>query len=296
VVAQGADAISQDTSVTPGVGIWAQIEGDHGEFDPETSTTATDYDVSIWRMKAGIDTLLVDTAAGQLIGGAALHYGTISSDISSIFGDASIDATGYGASASLTWYGNTGFYADAQAQVTGYDSDLFSDTAGTGLVKGNDGIGYSLGIELGQRIPVSTEWAVTPQAQLTWSSVDFDDFTDGFGADVSLVNGDALIGRLGLALDRQIERQEADGTTSRAHLYGIGNLYYDFEDGTTVDVAGTPVDSDLNSLWGGFGLGGTYSWADDRYALYGEALTKTSLEDFGDSYVVSGTAGFRLRW
>jgi fibronectin-binding autotransporter adhesin len=50
------------------------------------------------------------------------------------------------------------------------------------------------------------------------------------------------------------------------------------------------------ALWGGLGLGGTYAWADDRYALYGEALAKSSFEDFGDSYAVSGTVGFRVKW
>jgi len=49
-------------------------------------------------------------------------------------------------------------------------------------------------------------------------------------------------------------------------------------------------------LWGGVGLGGTCNWASDRYALYGEVSVNTSLNDFGDSYSVNGTAGFRLRW
>lgn len=296
VVAQGADAISEEASITPGIGIWGQIEGGYDEFAPETSTTDTNYDVSIWRLKAGVDTVLSEGANGQLVGGVSLHYGTASSDVSSIFGSGSIDATGYGVGGSLTWYGNSGFYADAQAQFTGYDSDLSSDTPGVGLVEGNDGFGYSLGVELGQRIPIAPEWAITPQAQLAWSSVDFDDFTDGFGSEVSLDSGDSLIGRLGLAVDRQTEWQDADGSTKRAHVYGIGNLYYDFEDGTSVDVAGTPVAGENEALWGGLGLGGTYAWADDKYALYGEALAKSQLEDFGDSYAVSGTAGFRVKW
>jgi outer membrane autotransporter protein len=296
VVAQGADAISEEASTTPGIGIWGQIEAGYGEFDPETSTTSTDYDVSIWKLKAGVDTVLAESASGQLIGGVALHYGTVSSDVSSIFGNGSIDATGYGGSGSLTWYSAGGFYADAQAQVTGYDSDLFSDTAGVGLVAGNNGLGYTLGVELGQRIPVHPEWALTPQAQLTWSSVEFDDFKDAFGAPVSLNSGDSLVGRLGLAVDRQTEWRDADGSASRAHVYGIGNLYYDLEDGTSVDVAGTPIDSEIEALWAGLGFGGTYSWADDKYALYGEGLAKTSLEGFGDSYALSGTVGFRATW
>jgi hypothetical protein len=40
-------------------------------------------------------------------------------------------------------------------------------------------------------------WSITPQAQLAYSNVDFDDFTDPFGADVSLDKSHSLKGRLG---------------------------------------------------------------------------------------------------
>jgi fibronectin-binding autotransporter adhesin len=43
-------------------------------------------------------------------------------------------------------------------------------------------------------------------------------------------------------------------------------------------------------------LRGTYSWADDKYALYGEAVAKSSFDDFGDIYAVNGTVGFRTKW
>jgi fibronectin-binding autotransporter adhesin len=296
VVAEGADAISEEMDVARRIGIWARIEGAHADFEPETSTSGADYDVSLWRLTGGVDTILTETASGQLLGGVAVHFGTVSSHVDSLFGSGGIDATGYGVSGSLTWYGNGGFYVDGQAQVTGYDSDLFSSTAGLGLVEGNNGFGYSLGIEVGQRVPIHPEWAITPQAQLSWSSVDFDDFDDAFGAEVSLVSADALIGRLGLAIDRQTEWVGADGTANRTHLYGIGNLFYDFEDGSSVDVAGTPFDSEIEALWGGLGVGGTYSWADDKYAVYGEALAKTGLENFGDSHVLNATVGFRASW
>ncbi|WP_164895994.1 autotransporter outer membrane beta-barrel domain-containing protein [Rhizobium hidalgonense] len=56
----------------------------------------------------------------------------------------------------------------------------------------------------------------TPQAQLVYSSVDFDTFNDQFGARVSLQDGDSLLGRLGLALDREESLQRADGETAQA--------------------------------------------------------------------------------
>lgn len=49
-------------------------------------------------------------------------------------------------------------------------------------------------------------------------------------------------------------------------------------------------------VWGGVGLGGTYSWDDDKYSIYGEGLVQTSLNDFGDSYSVKVQVGLRMKW
>ena len=83
----------------------------------------------------------------------------------------------------------------------------------------------------------------------------------------------------------------------RTHVYGIANLYYDFLDGSHVEVLGTDFISESQALWGGLRTGRyVEAWADGRYAVFGEAIARTSLEDFGDSHVVSGTVGFRVNW
>ncbi|WP_163266230.1 autotransporter-associated beta strand repeat-containing protein [Chelativorans alearense] len=293
-VARDAGAANEGTGDSNG--IWARIEASHADFEPKTSTSGTDYDAATWRLHAGIDGLLHEGESGHLVAGASMHYGSVSSNVMSAHGNGNIDTTGYGFGGTLTWYDNTGFYLDGQAQVTWYDSDLYSTTAGQSLVNDNDGTGYALSIEAGRRIALDETWALTPQAQLTYSSVRFDDFTDSFDADVSLDRSWSLVGRLGLAVDRQTEWQDAEGRTSRSHLYGVANLYYDFADGSRVGVGGTPFTSKNDSLRGGIGLGWSVNWADDRYSLYGEALANTSLENFGDSNIVSGTVGFRVRW
>jgi hypothetical protein len=157
------------------------------------------------------------------------------------------------------------------------------------LVEENDGTGYGLGMEAGRKFAFAPNWSMTPQAQLAWSSVDFDDFTDAFATDVSLDGSDSLVGRLGITADYEAFGQDAEGRITRTHVYGIGNLYYDFEDGSTVDMAGVELASENEALWGGIGIGGTYNWADDKYSVYGEALARTSLENFGDSHVPSVT-------
>jgi fibronectin-binding autotransporter adhesin len=114
---------------------------------------------------------------------------------------------------------------------------------------------------------------------------------DGFGAPVSLNKGDSLIGRRSR---HRISARWRD--PARGSVYGIANLYYEFLDGTETNVAGVSFTFATDRLWGGIGSSGSYSWNDSKYALYGEALVSTSFDEFSNSYVYKGTAGFWIRW
>ncbi|RLP28372.1 autotransporter outer membrane beta-barrel domain-containing protein [Mesorhizobium sp. YM1C-6-2] len=262
--------------------LWTRIEGAHRHAEGQ-STTGTSYDSNRFLLQAGIDGLLAENGSGMLVGGFNAQYGRIDADISSDLGSGDNSTDSYGVGATLTWYGNDGIYVDGQASVARLSSDLSADGVGE-LADGNDGVGYAFSIEAGRKVPVGGSWSVTPQAQLAYTSVDFDDFTDPFGATVSIDNGDSLKGRIGLALD-----YDAGAGTDRSHVYGIANLTYDFLDGTAVDVAGVNVAFEPDSFGAELGLGGTYRWAGGKYALYGEALASTSFEG---SYGVKGTLGF----
>jgi len=288
-----------DGKATPQSGpdnIWLRTEGMHASIEPDRATTVDSYDYDMFKLEGGLDGELYQDQAGRLIGGLTVHYGTISGDIDSLYGNGDIDTTGAGLGATLTWYGDNGFYADAQSQITWFDSDLKSDLVDGAMESGNNGFGYALGIETGRRFSASGPWSITPQAQLVYSSVDFDTFNDRFGARVSLDDGDSLVGRLGVALDHEESFQRADGQATRAKIYGIANLYGEFLDGTAVDVSGTGFENKSDPVWAGLTLGGSYTWNDERYSLYGEVAARSSLKDFGDSYALSGTAGLRVKW
>jgi fibronectin-binding autotransporter adhesin len=280
----------------PAKAIWTRIDGTHANFNPRTSTSGTEHDVDTWTMQAGIDGMLHESTAGALIGGVSFHFDTGAANISSRFGKGSIDTTGYGFDGTLTWYGNSGFYVDSQAAVTWYDSNLNSRTLQSTLADGNDGFGYGVSVETGQKIALTRQWSLTPQAQLAYSSVRFDDFTDAYGAAVSLDDADSLTGRLGISADYDSDWQDATGGISRSKFYGIANLYYDFLDGSKVDVSGLSVVSKNQPLWGGLSLGGSRSWSDDRYSVYAEAFARTSLKDFGDSSAIGAKVGFNVKW
>lgn len=302
VIAQGADAIQpyavpQEAGIrVEGNGVWGRIEGVHNKIDTRNSTSDTDYSQNILKMQAGIDGLLNEAERGTLIGGVFVQYAHGKTKVKSFFGDGDISTNGYGFGGTLTWYGNEGFYIDTQAQATWYKSNLSSTLANANIGDGNKGFGYALSAETGKRFALSPEWSITPQAQLVYSHVKFDDFIGYKDAAVSLDKGDSLQGRLGLTLDHETSWQNANGMTDRAHVYGLTNLYYELLKGTKVDVAGVSFASEKERVWGGIGLGGSYNWNDDQYSIYGEGSVNTSLNNFGNSYAVKGNVGFRVKW
>lgn len=277
-------------------GVWMRTEGMYGRVDPASSTSGATYDYDLWKAEGGVDGELYQSGKGLLIGGLTAHFGTITGDVGSIYGDGKIETMGQGVGATLTWYGADGFYADAQGQFTLYDTTLKSDLTNADLKGGNSGFGSTLSIEAGRRFASAGSWSITPQAQLIYSSIDFDDFHDAFGAPVSLDRGDSLNGRADIAFDRDESWQKADGKTVHAKLYGSANLYYEFLQGTAVDVAGLRFKTENDRLSAGVTLGGSYSWNDERTSVYGEATARSSLENVGSSYALSGTAGIRVKW
>ncbi|MBX8827416.1 autotransporter outer membrane beta-barrel domain-containing protein [Ochrobactrum sp. SFR4] len=307
IVAQGADPVgtpyapAEEAGVAvEGNGVWGRIEGGYDRINCAQSTTGVDYRQDVFKMQAGIDGQLMENAGGVLIGGVTVHYVHGKTQTISVYdafnGGGEISTDGYGFGGTLTWYGNNGFYLDTQGQATWYRSDLGYDGGNAGLGDGRKGFGYALSIESGQRIVIDPQWSVTPQAQLIYSRVTFDDFTDAFGSSVSLDKGDSLQGRLGITLDHQTSWQNANGQMDRAHVYGIANLYYEFLEGTQVSVDNISFANQKDRVWGGVGVGGSYNWDNDKYSIYGKGLVNTSLNNPGDGYSLKGNIGFRVKW
>ncbi|TMU91862.1 autotransporter outer membrane beta-barrel domain-containing protein [Brucella haematophila] len=293
----------KDGHATPGQdiaidkhGVWGRIEGTHSKFAAGGSTAGVTQDIGVFVMQAGIDALFQESQSGRLIGSFTAQYGKASSDISSFSGDGTIDTDGWGLGGALTWYGNNGYYLDGQLQLTWYDSKLVSDTLEKSLADGNKGFGYGLSLEGGRRIEFDGHWSITPQAQLVWSSVDFDSFHDVAGVPVDLRNGDSLNARIGLAAEYRNAWRDGYNRLTQTNLYLAANLYQEFMDDYKIRAGGVDFKSGNDKTWGGIGAGGTYAWADGKYAVFGEGMVKTSFEDFGDNYSLKGSLGFKVNW
>ncbi|MGX1427661.1 outer membrane autotransporter protein [Bradyrhizobium elkanii] len=285
----GTPAAQADSSWTQSA-FWGRIEGGQTSLRP-SNTTGSTLNSDDFKAQAGLDGLALENNYGRLIVGLTLQYGLTTAYVNSFFGNGRIRAEGTGVGATATWYGDNGVYIDGQMQTMFYRGDLTSDLVGS-MAHGNEGLGYAFSVEGGKRFTVGNGFSLTPQAQLAYSKVDFDGFTDRFGALVSLGNADSLLGRVGLSLNHR--KSWSDG--ARSDLYAIGNLHYEFLDGTNVDVAGTGFASANDRLWGSIGGGGSYSWANGRYTVFGEATYRASLQDAGDNHSYKGTAGLRVVW
>ncbi|WP_375196824.1 autotransporter-associated beta strand repeat-containing protein [Sphingobium sp.] len=271
-------------------GIWGRMESSRLRPSGRLSTTGADTDIDSWKAQIGVDHMLSEGRDSVFVAGLTAHYGEADASIRSRFGSGTIDTKGYGLGATLTWFGADGFYADAQAQWSWFDSKLKSVTLGT-LADDNHGKGEAISLELGKSSIVGHGLTLTPQIQMAYQNVSFDAFTDPFDARVSSRKGDSLKTRWGISIDHRAN-WDANGVSRNSHIYALANLSYEWLDGTVARVSGAAIANAPDRLWGEVALGGTLGLG--RVTLYMQASGSASLNKFGESYGLKGVAGARL--
>jgi outer membrane autotransporter protein len=277
-------------------GVWARVSGSHSRVDTNMTTTQARQKVNAIVLQSGLDGMFYEGETGKLVGGINGNYGRATSTITSVHGNGKVTTEAWGLGGALTWYSDNGFYADGQVQMNWFTNDYNSTTARRGLANNQKALGFVVSAEAGRRFDLNEYWSVTPQAQLMWSSVGMQSFRDMWNTQISMNDSQSLIGRGGVSLDYRNSWQGNDGQLVRTNVYGIANLYRDFKKETSLLIADTNFAVQHERTWGGLGLGGTYSWAGDRYSVYGEATANTSLNNFGKNYELLGNVGFRVKW
>lgn len=102
--------------------------------------------------------------------------------------------------------------------------------------------------------------------------------------------------RLGLAVNYRQDWLGDDNLNRSSDLYVIANINQNLLSVAKVDISNKSFDITNDKTWADIGLGGTYNWANGKYALYGEGALGTSLNNFSDSYTANITAGFKVKW
>ncbi|QEN86049.1 autotransporter outer membrane beta-barrel domain-containing protein [Labrys sp. KNU-23] len=276
-----------------GQGAWGRVGGLYASYDPKKGGA---YTQGIGFLQAGYEGTAYETTNGQLTLGAYATVGRswvkVDTTRDPVTGAArskgKITSNGYGVGVNATWLGNDGLYADAIGQFTWYDTTLSSKNGSS------QGWASALSLEVGKRFDVGSGWSVVPQAQLSWTHVDFSSFTDTLGNRVSIGDGDSVLGRLGVRVENLSTWKGEDGETRRLQFYGIANLSYEFMGDTSVKIAGATVEQQDKRLWGEIGTGATYAW-NDKSSVYAEASYGHALAS-GDNYTAKGTVGFRYKW
>lgn len=278
--------------------VWGRTEGSFGSFKPSGDLTGSNFDSRDWRMQAGVDGVFNETRSGTFMGSVWLDYVNSQADVSSSAGDGRINVNGYGFGTGLTWFGDNGFYVDGEGKFTWYRSKYDSDTLNRRVADGVDNFGYAFSLEGGRKISLDERWSVTPQAQLIWSSVRSNNYTDVFGSDISTPVNNVLKARLGSAVDYSSRWTGADGSATRLTVGGIVNLYQQLNStADTINVSGVELATGkIDKTWGELGLTTNYSWMNDKYSVYGKITTAASLSNISDNYAITGNAGFRMKW
>lgn len=281
--------------------VWMRVEGMKGYYEPHLDSnkgSTSSYRLRFSRVNVGVDMPIYENADGsRLLAGINGNMSRAWSDIDSIHGSGDITTTGYGLGATLTWYNHNGFYTDAQAWHNWFKSDIDSNTITTDLdqVKGNHAKGYALSLEVGRIFDLNQHWSLTPQAQIAYSRVNFDSFTDLQNS--MIINEKDYIGlegRLGLALNYEKSHLDSSGKMRRNKLYILGNIHQEFKGDSTVSISGVDYESKMNNTWVSVGVGGSHNWDNDRFSIYGELSLASSTKKFGEEYELAGEIGLRI--
>ena len=281
--------------------VWMRVEGMKGYYEPDLDSnkgSTSSYRLRFSRVNVGADMPIYENADGsRLLAGINGNMSRAWSDIDSIHGSGDITTTGYGLGATLTWYNHNGFYTDAQAWHNWFKSDIDSNTITTDLdqVKGNHAKGYALSLEVGRIFDLNQHWSLTPQAQIAYSRVNFDSFTD-IQNSIIINEKDyvGLEGRLGLALNYEKSHLDSSGKMRRNKLYILGNIHQEFKGDSTVSISGVDYESKMNNTWVSVGVGGSHNWDNDRFSIYGELSLASSTKKFGEEYELAGEIGLRI--
>lgn len=270
-------------------GPWARAWGDWSDVTPGTSTAQSSWEGNSWGLQAGIDFPLISRPAGEVVMGANIQYAAAEADTQNDAGTGKISTDGFGLGATLTWYGTNGLYVDTQA--TAYWTSTDAQSAGSGVVLNeHDANVFMLSGEVGKRISLASGIAVVPQAQLTWGSVDEENFTDALGNVIAFGNADNLIGRAGVS----IERAFMGTTLPKGTAYAFGNILHDFSGDTSVVVAGTELTQSGAGTWGELGGGFTLP-AGDSLNIFAQVSYRHGLWDV-EGNALSASGGLRLNW
>ncbi len=238
-----------------GDGMWARVR--HDRLGREAL-----YDARNTMTELGYDWTRAETASGRHIQGAAFDLMNGSADYKELDGNS--DVKRYGAWFYDTRLGNDGHYTDLVAKY-GRLFNKFNLLQDNGMPVQGDYHNnyYSLSLEYGRKLPLSSSWYIEPQAQAQYTYLGSTDYHTTQGSRVHLAGTDSFISRLGFRLGQDIGKQSTFYISADFLHEFLGN-----QDIFAQDMTGRMnVTGHNDGSWYDVGLGLTTHLNKDTYAF-----------------------------
>ena len=211
---------------------WGRVIGGHTTIT-HGGTTAPESRTSIGGFQTGVDLFADDRW------NAGLYFGKLRSDASvrGVYGLNSYLAYAGNLRADTHYLGGYATYANAAGMyvdtVLQYGIQNLNATSVNGQHTNSDGKSLTASVEVGQSIPMTSDWALEPQAQLIFNRQNLDDTQIAGLTTVHRDTANAVIGRLGV-------RATGDFATRAGLLrpYARLNLWHGFRGTDRTTFAG----------------------------------------------------------
>jgi outer membrane autotransporter protein len=269
-----------------GSGMWGRAHGKLLHAGADVNSTGSEFETTHGFLQAGVDFAGFDLGeGGDLVLSVMGHYGASDTDVDNADGTrvANADITGYGVGGSVTFYnGDKNFYLDAVGQATWYD--VKTRSIGRKASGKTDGFGYAGSLEAGYRYAISDQWSFVPQGQITYSNADFDNFTDTDDVVASVLKGESLEGRIGIALE---------GHSDVSFGYFRLNLIDEFMGDNKILASGATFETDVSGASLEMSAGGSFL-VSHGVSLHTDFTGRTGLEKELHSF--RDTVGVKVNW
>ncbi len=198
-------------------------------------------------------------------------------------GHVSIDTPSVGAY--WTHFNAAGGYIDGVLMGSFINQATRSDY---GISQNGSGSMVTASIEVGQPLPITTAWAIEPQAQFIVQQQQFDRTFDGF-SNITFGSDTAYTGRLGARLVGDMFYN-----ATRVRPYLLGNVWHEFKGTDIVSFADTPVFNNRGATSLELGFGGSAAIS-QNVDLFGKISHTLSIDD-GDQRFTAGKLGVQVRF
>jgi len=218
---------------------WARLIAQHNEFEPDNVNSGPGLKANDWGLQLGADIVRSDTAWGQWRAGPVITIGRSTGSAYNTTGSVntgSVSLNAYSLGLNATVASHEGAYADLLLLGTRLTGVNANSPLGTSI--NTTGWAFSGSLEGGWRLPITSNLAITPQAQVYTTTVNLQNSQDAYSL-IEMPTQTTVLGRLGLKLSYDNVDAVGPRTQFWARASVLSTLSGKDAETTFLNVAGT---------------------------------------------------------